>query len=468
MPPGARLGCPSVTGPRGGQAIILASLTMTVMFGTLGLATDLGWNYYLKTRVQTAADAAAGAAAVFAAKNGDTCTTVTCGVTYTCAGTTPPTTSLMAGCLYGTVDGPPVLTGTLIENNAAHPPSGLTGVSPTMWIKATITASNSNHFLFLSGFHTASILASSIAGVGTTASSGNGSCLYVLSSTAGGITDTASGTITTSCGIADNGDLTYSASGNIKATCTNPATCPIYVNGNLTDTSSGNISSSTSVNVGGTVSGAHSGSISPAVTKAGTTVTDPFASVTPPTVGACTSTNYTFASSSPVTLTPGVYCGGMYLAGSGKVTFSAGTYIINGTDANGKSFDYAGSGGLDGTAGVTFFITGQNGYSAGPINLSGSGSFAAPSSGPLEGLLFYQDPNVTYATANTYAGSGNVTGSFYFKSTTLNYSGSGSAMAQALVANKIVFTGSGNFTQDTTGSLTGINRSVTTVSLLHW
>ena len=63
----ARPRCSPAVDPRGGQALIFATLTLTVMFGTLGFATDLGWNYFLKTRVQTAADAAASAAAVFAA-----------------------------------------------------------------------------------------------------------------------------------------------------------------------------------------------------------------------------------------------------------------------------------------------------------------------------------------------------------------------------------------------------------------
>lgn len=458
---------PATADPRGGQALILASLTMTIMFGTLGFAADLGWNYFLKTRVQTAADAGASAAAVYAAAHSDTCSTVTCGVSYTCIGAAT-SNSLTSGCFYATADGPPVLTATMIENNAAHPPAGLTGVAPTMWIKATVTASNSNHFLFLSGFHTASIQASSIAGITTTASSGNGSCIIALSSSGTGISVSGSGTVSTTCGIADNSDFSYSASGNVTARCTSPATCPIYVNGNFSDTGSGNISSSTSINVGGTVSGFHSGSISPAVTTGTTTVNDPFYNkVTTPTVGACTTTGYKYASSTDTVISPGVYCGGMQFAGSGKVTFSAGTYIINGTDSNGYSFDYGGSGALDGTAGVTFFITGKGGLSAGPINLSGSGNFTAPSSGPYEGLLFFQDPGVSYANPNKYSGSGNVTGSFYFRLSTLNYSGSGNALAQALVANQINFTGSGNFTQDTTGTLTGINKSTTTVSLVQ-
>ena len=165
---------------------------------------------------------------------------------YLC-GNHPPTTSLMAGCLYGTADGPPILTATIIENNAAHPPAGLSGVSPTMWVKATVTASNSNHFLYLSGFHTASILASSTAGVATTGSGGNGSCLYAFSSSGTGITDGGSGAITTSCGIADNGDLTLFGVGQHKGDLHKPGTCPIYVNGDFSDTSSGNVSSSTAI-----------------------------------------------------------------------------------------------------------------------------------------------------------------------------------------------------------------------------
>ncbi len=91
------------------QALVLTSFSLLFLFATIGLAVDLGWAYYLKLRVQTAADAAATAAAVYANTNGDVCGvgSVSCGTTYTCVGTTPPTTSLEAGCLYATHPGWP-------------------------------------------------------------------------------------------------------------------------------------------------------------------------------------------------------------------------------------------------------------------------------------------------------------------------------------------------------------------------
>src|ERR1700733_4258738 len=89
-------------GSQSGQALILGTLTLSVLFGAVGLATDLGMSYYTKSAVQTAADAATTAAAVYAYNHSDACSptgTVNCGVSYTCAGVNPPTNSLQAGCL---------------------------------------------------------------------------------------------------------------------------------------------------------------------------------------------------------------------------------------------------------------------------------------------------------------------------------------------------------------------------------
>jgi hypothetical protein len=75
-------------------------------------------------------------------------------------------------------------------------------------------------------------------------------------------------------------------------------------------------------------------------------------------------------------------------------------------------------------------------------------------------ILFYQDRTASYAASNTYSGSGNVTGTFYFPTTSLSYSGSGNAAYQAIVANTITMTGSGNFSKDTGGTLTGLVQTV--------
>ena len=453
---------------RSGQIAIMAVLSLTLTFAVIGLSVDLGYGYLMKQQAQTAADAAASAAAVYAMNHADSCggSGLSCPVTYNCAdpATTPATTSLQAGCLYaqqnGFVNDGARQTVSLKESNTAPP--NLSGNSPAIWIQATVTQNLNNSFLVMHGFKTGSASASAIAGVTTTPST---NCIYALSSGGVSITDSGSGNITTSCGISDNGGLSYSGSGNITASCASGGPCPIQVNGNFTDSGAGNISSTTAIHYGGTYSNTGSGSVSPAATSGTATITDPFAGLSPPSVGACTYTNESISDSSAHTLSPGVYCGGLSISGSGNITFNTGTYILNGGQGS-SSFSYSGSGNLSGS-GVTFFITGKSGYSAYPISISGSGNltFSAPSSGSYTGLLFYQDPSVSYAGSNSCSGSGNVTGTFYFPTTTLSYSGSGNALMQALVANTIVFSGSGNFTKDTTGQYTGLTKS--TASLIQ-
>lgn len=424
------------------------------MFSVMGLAVDLGWAYFIKERVQTAADAAAIAAAVYALNNNDSCGTVTCGVSYTCAGVTPPTNALQSGCLYATTDGPPVLSTTMIENNGSNLPAGLTGVAPSMWIKATASASNSNMFLFLSGFHTSAINAQSVAGFTKTA----GGCIYALSNSGVSLSNAGNPTITSTCGIYDNGGFNFGGSGSLSTT-------QLLVNGDFSFNGSGSVTASSKIQVGGAYSKTGSGTVSPMHTIGTSRIADPFAGTIPPTVGACDYTDTKITGSSPTTLSPGVYCGGLDIEGSGGVTFNTGTYIINGGKA-GVSFKYNGSGDLNGTN-VTFFITGRNGYTAKPISVSGSGNmnFSAPSSGTWMGLLFYQDPGVTYAGTNSFSGSGTVTGTLYFPTTNLSYSGSTTAEATALVASQISLVGSSSFLQDTTGQLTGVFN--TRVSLLQ-
>src|SRR5579863_239738 len=132
---GARYAARFRLGGDRGQAALLATLSLPVVFGVMGLTVDLGWDYFLKQRAQTAADAAASAAAVYALSNNDSCATVSCGTALSCASVSaPPSSSLQAGCLYALQDGPPSLTASLIENDSAHLPAGLTGVTPNMWI----------------------------------------------------------------------------------------------------------------------------------------------------------------------------------------------------------------------------------------------------------------------------------------------------------------------------------------------
>ena len=418
---------------------MLGVLNLTMLFGAIGFAVDLGLGQFKKHAEQAAADAAALAAATYAQDNSKTCASgIACNVVTNCTIPVNVTTPFGAACVYAkangyTNGGSGGQTVTIFANNTGTP---VTGNTPSLWFRATVGESYSPLFASFGGVSGLTFHASAIAG---TTATGGGSCIIALSQAAGNSFSTSgSGNITTSasCGIYDNGGFNFNGSGNISGGTTQ------YL---------------------GTYSKVGSGTIDPAATKAASAITDPFASVPSPAVSVtCDYTNFKITGAGNTVVWPGVYCGGFKMSGSGNVTFNSGTYIINGTAAGGKSFDITGSGNLTG-ANVMFYITGQNGYTAGPVNMAGSGNltFSALSSGPYEGILFYQDRNVTYAGSNTVTGSGNVTGTWYFPTTDLKYSGSDNASYQAIVANTVTMVGSGNFQKDLTGSLTGLVKNVT-------
>ncbi len=90
-----------------------------------------------------------------------------------------------------------------------------------------------------------------------------------------------------------------------------------------------------------------------------------------------------------LTLSPGVYCGGIDISGSGDINFEPGVYIIDSGD-----FSISSTGGMYGE-GVSFILTSSTG-SYGNIAISGSREmvFSAPAEGDeMEGVLFYQDRN---------------------------------------------------------------------------
>ncbi|HVW06959.1 MAG TPA: pilus assembly protein TadG-related protein [Bryobacteraceae bacterium] len=432
---------------RAGQILILSGLSIFLLFGVMGLAVDLGYAFYVKQDAQSAADAAAVGAVNYAYKSSHyTCGSngVVCGTALSCPSTiSSVTTALLAGCAYANSNGfvnTGAQTVSVIANNTA-----VSGASTVYWVQATVTQSVNNFFGFPAGIPIQTVRASSTAALASVQPA-SASCIYALTS----FSDTASGNVATnSCGINIGGNFSYSGSGNITTT-------QINAYGNFSDSGSGSIRASGHVLYHGTYSKTGSGSISPAATTGATAVTDPFSSLTPPGVGGCDHTNYSYSGSSSTSISPGVYCGGISISGSGGVTFGNGTYILLG-----GGFNYSGSGNISGTS-VMFYNTGNTTYTIAPVKMTGSGNmnFSAPSSGTYQGILFYQDRSKTYASPNQITGSGNVSsGTFYFPTTEIDYSGSGNSVYQALVANVVKITGSGNLTNDTTGQYTGFVRT---------
>ena len=162
-----------------------------------------------------------------------------------------------------------------------------------------------------------------------------------------------------------------------------------------------------------------------------------------------------------VTLNPGVYCNGIAITAGASVTFQPGTYILNG-----GGLSVGGNSTIQGT-GVTFYNTARGKYTYAAVNIAGGtlGFLSAPTSGPMEGMLFFQDRTVTLKSksqsTNTISGSSNINfqGTFYFPTTDLTFSGGGQVATDytILVARTIAVSGnttlSANFSSLPDGNL---------------
>jgi drug/metabolite transporter superfamily protein YnfA len=220
--------------------------------------------------------------------------------------------------------------------------------------------------------------------------------------------------------------------------------CGIQVNSSSPDAfdvSGGNTSvkaSSIGITGGSQING--NASVLPSPLAAQAAVPDPLAGVTAPAVGsACDFTDWHNASS---TLNPGVYCGGINISGGLQVTLNPGTYILLG-----GGLSISGNAGATGTN-VTFYNTGNATHAYKPIAISGNSqlSLAAPRSGPLAGVLIFQDRAISDKSQNAISGgSGTVLeGTLYFPTTPLVYSGGSKATHGAytvIVADTVTFTG---------------------------
>ncbi len=353
-----------------GQVLVLAAISMVVLVGFLALSVDVGLLWASKRQMQTAADAAAVAAAV-ALRSGHSYQTAATGA------------SKLNGFTYGqngvtvTVNNPP-LSGTYAGNQN--------------YVEVVVKQPQPAYFLGVLGYSTVDVSVRAVSG------SINGpACVYALNpSASGALTINGNGTIAGGCGtiVDSNSSSAMIVNGN------DTINMPIGVVGNYSDSG-------------------HS-SFTPEPVTGVAPLSDPLASVPAPSVGACNYTNFKVNGNSNTTLSPGVYCDGITINGNANITFQPGTYILNG---GGMTLN--GNGNLAG-AGVTFYDT--KGYSSyQPIVFNGNGvvNLSAPTSGPLQGMLFFQDRSVSNAAGSIINGNLGSTfdGALYFPTTSLTYNG---------------------------------------------
>ncbi len=111
-------------------------------------------------------------------------------------------------------------------------------------------------------------------------------------------------------------------------------------------------------------------------------VADPLASRAAPPVGGCAHNNEVITAGA-VTLMPGTYCGGLKITAGAVVTLSPGEYVMK----DGPLVVDGGSSFRATNAGV--FLTGAN--ATFKFATDSSISMSAPTSGPLAGMLFFED-----------------------------------------------------------------------------
>ena len=392
--------------------MVLTAIGMIALCAVAGLAGDVGYFFDYRRRMQTAADAAALAGAEQLRRD---------------------TKIASAAQAAATTDG--FTNGTDGTEVAVHSPplSGQYAGNPS-YVEAIIAQTRPSLFMGVLGFQSAKVSARAVAGM-----QDSPSCIYALGATGTALSTNGSGsTLSAACGIV----VASSAASAL-------------------DAGSGAVFGTT-VAITGTYSGTCS-TTDPSGCRTGVPgEPDPLATRADPQFSGCDfgEPNPVKISGGVTTLNPGVYCNGIAITAGASVTFQPGTYILNG-----GGLSVGGNSTIQGT-GVTFYNTARGKYTYGAVTIAGGtlGFLSAPTSGPMEGMLFFQDRTITPKSgqsSNVISGSSNLNfqGTFYFPTTDLTFAGGGQIATDytILVARTIAVSGnttlSANFSSLQDGNL---------------
>jgi putative Flp pilus-assembly TadE/G-like protein len=393
---GRRLDC--------GQIFVLSAMALAVLLGCASMALDVGFLWNLRRKAQTAADAAA----IGGMRGVDQGSVVSSG--------------MKDAAQNGFTNGSNNVT---VKIN--NPPASGAYVGDPDAVEAIITDTAPTYFLRAVGYPSVPVTARAVAH-----KNDGPSCIYILNPSV-------------------SGALTVAGSSS-----TLQAQCGIHVNSNSSSAMSlngGACISATSIGIVGNYS-AGSCAPNPVPVTGVVAAADPLANVAAPSVGSCTYTSvFKVGSGTSVTLSPGVYCGGISIAGGGTANLNAGTYVLNGGGLSSAS-----SAKITGT-GVTFYNTGSSKTYA-PINMTANtiANLSAPTSGALKGILFFEDRSINAKKAETVAGDSTSTfdGALYFLNSALSLNGGSSISGYTLiVADTLSVSGNSSLRDNYTGLADG-------------
>lgn len=392
-----------------GYLLVLFALSLVVLLGFIGLVVDVGYFEFTKRRMQTAADSAALA-----------------GAQELLRGNTSDVSSSAAhdATVNGYNDGSNGVTVTVNQ-----PPASGANAGNSKAVEVIISQTQPTFFMRALNINTASMTARGVGILGNSPA-----CVYALnSSRPNAIEVSGRGNVVVNCGVF------------VNSSSLNAMSC----NGTNATLDATQISA---------VGGASGTCFNPTPSTGALPVTDPFATLQAPAVGSCTGNPDPTLVTGTATLSPGLYCNGINInASSGSVvTFNSGTYVINGSGNKNVGFTISGQGTIQGT-GVTFYNTATSSSNFQPANITGGAnmSLSAPNTGSLEGILFFQDRSVGVGSQNQFAGTSatSLQGSLYLPTGNVKYGGttSGGAAYTIIVADTIVFNGTGTFNSNYSG-----------------
>lgn len=355
-----------------GQTLIFVALSMTLILGVVGMATDVGTLLHDKRNLQITADSAAIAGAVQENINPAAANVQAAGQR---AATQNGITNGSNGAVV-TINTPP----------ASGPHAGAAG-----YVEAIVTQTEPVFFMKLFSFTSMNVGARAVAFNGAK----NQGCMLALNPTA---SDT----------IHLQGSFDVSAPGCAVIDDSNASDAMVFTGGGGTLTAG-------SVGVVGGATGA-TGDSTPAPVTGIAPESDPLANLPAPTYNAASCTAAPAGTTWGPAAAGGTVCYSGNIKVQNNVTMNPGTYVFPGT------LDFSGNGSLTGT-GVTLYFPAPNGTLGGNGNGNTSLNLTAPTSGTYNGILIYQDP----ADTNTGEFNGtpitNLTGIIYMPNAELEISG---------------------------------------------
>jgi hypothetical protein len=405
-----------------GQVLLLVTLAIVVLIGSLALATDVGYWRYVKRNMQKAADAGAIGGATeliynpgnidFGAKR-DTSQN---GFTHNVEG------------VIVTVNRPPLSGPHKDLPNADH------------YVEVIIEQDQPTFFAKIFNKTSQKVIARAVAYGGLKENTHSDGCIFALDPEGGPsfhVGGQNTSVVADNCGIVVN---------------SNSDNCALLIAGNSTVQAEG-----ISVVGDSCVEGANT-VVDPAPEEGASPASDPLSYLVPPTgySTSCpperTNVNIGNAEEAATPLQPGVYCGGIRITGSSlTVNFEPGLYILH----NGGFDMHSGNSTLLGHD-VTFYNTGDTDYGAIVINANAGTNLSAtdhlatsgvgdPASVP--GVLFWQDVNNDKEA--TFNGNSEtlLEGAFYLPGADVKFDGGNSTETgyAMVVAQNIKFTGSATF-----------------------